>query len=279
MKSFLDFLVLSSTFLIHIVFTPVYQDNNPLLLGNPSGARAEVEFSDNYLMEKKQYSESYNKSRLGPNWVAWHLDSSDIGESKRSNKFIADTELPDSWYKVTQKDYKYTQYGFDRGHLCPSADRTASAEDNQKTFLMSNMLPQAPDLNRITWEGLEEYERKLSLEGNELYIFAGGWGKGGTGNTGYFEEIPVNSGTSSPQAITVPQYCWKIILALPEGEDDLNRIAADTTVIAVWIPNRQGVNDAGPWNSYKCSVDYIEAQTGYDFFTQLPGEIEVTLEK
>jgi hypothetical protein len=58
-------------------------------------------------------------------------------------------------YRVRPTDYAGA--GFDRGHLCPSADRTSSAADNSATFLMSNMIPQAPNLNRNTWENLESY--------------------------------------------------------------------------------------------------------------------------
>jgi endonuclease G len=43
----------------------------------------------------------------------------------------------------------------DRGHMCPAADRSCSKEDMDATFLMSNMVPQSPNLNRGPWEKLE----------------------------------------------------------------------------------------------------------------------------
>lgn len=250
-----------------------YQENDPLHFGNPSDALADPSSENNYLMIKPQYSLSYNKKNFTANWVAWHLSQSDIGDADRSDKFIADKELPQDWYALKKADYKYTAYGFDRGHLCPSADRTASAEDNQQTFLMTNMIPQAPDCNRNTWKKLEEHERDLAQEGNELYIFAGGLGKGGTGNTGYFESILIDQGE-----ILVPQYCWKIILVLPEGDDDFNRVTQDSQVIAVSIPNKQGCQEAGNWDAYFCSVDYLEKELGMDFFELLPDDIEAALE-
>jgi len=203
------------TILFFLLFSLFPQEDSSLYLGNPSDAQSSVDFPDNYLMEKSQFAISYNNSTLGPNWVSWHLSSADIGDTGRSNKFIADTELPQSWYKVTQADYKFSLYGFDRGHVCPSADRTATIQDNQATFLMTNMLPQSPDLNRIVWVALEKYERQLALEGNELYIYAGGAGSGGEGQRGTFTEIPVENGK-----INVPAFCWKIILVLPQGTED-----------------------------------------------------------
>ncbi len=135
-----------------------YDENNPLFFGNPSDAYCELESAENYLLEKTQFVISYNASTLCPNWVGWHLSASDLGDSGRSNKFVADKQLPPEFYGVTQADYKFSMYGFDRGHICPSADRTATVEDNKITFLMTNMVPQAPDNNRIVWVALENYE-------------------------------------------------------------------------------------------------------------------------
>jgi len=149
------------------------------------------------------------------------------------------------------------------------------------------MLPQAPDCNRIVWKDLESHERNLVLQGNELYIYAGGVGRGGTGVRGYFEEIPVvnnnvvdymdSEGTAS--GILIPEFCWKIILVLPAGEDDINRITKETQVISVCIPNAQGCGANGSWEQYECSVDYIEEITGFDFFDLLNDKIEDAIER
>ncbi len=260
------------------------QENSPLYFGNPSGAAASIENAENYLMEKPQYTLSYNSTTLNPNWVAWHLCQADLGNADRSDTFRPDPNLPENWYAVRKNDYKFPAYGFDRGHICPSADRTATKEDNSMTFLMTNMVPQAPDNNRIVWVALEKYERELVQRGYEVYIFAGPYGRGGTGDKGYFEEIPVAAKGSAADsadgslAITVPAYTWKILLVLPEGEDDLARITADTEVIAVCVPNEKGCGKNGSWQQYICSIDYIEDLTGYDFFPILPDDIEEKIE-
>lgn len=97
-------------------------------------------------------------------------------------------------------------------------------------------MPQAPNNNRITWENLESYCRKLVSEGNELYIIAGPLGSGGTGS---------NGGVTYSLAggkITVPASTWKIVVVLPDGENDLSRVNSSTRVIAVQMPNSQSVN-------------------------------------
>lgn len=258
-------------------FAPEAPENSPLYWGNPSGAREDVRFDTNYLLSRRQYALSYNARALVPNWVMWHLCASDLGGAGRRNDFRPDPDLPDGWYAVKKSDYQFPQYGFDRGHLCPSADRSDSEENNSATFLMTNMIPQAPDCNRAVWKQLEDYGRQLAEDGYELYIAAGPAGRGGTGKAGYFEEIAVPARNSDGgRAIAVPAYCWKIILVLAEGSRDFERVRAGTPVIAVWIPNSQGA--AGPWRQYLTTVDYIEEMTGLNFFSTLPDEIEDALE-
>jgi endonuclease G, mitochondrial len=282
-----------SCMLLQAQQAPVYPENTPLYFGNPSHAAADVSDEDNYLMEKKQYTLSYSSTRHIPNWVAWHLCAADLGKSGRADTFRADTQLPDKWYHVLKNDYQYARFGFDRGHICPSADRTGSREDNSATFLMTNMVPQAPDSNRIVWKSLEDYERSLVLGGKELYITAGPAGEGGTSGAGTFSEIPVpardqygkaeiaedGSVIYSTMIIRVPSSTWKVILVLPEGTDDISRVTADTQVIAACIPNRQGCGEAGPWNVYTLSVDDLEKLTGYDFLSALPDGIENVIEE
>lgn len=266
-----------------------HSENSPLYWGNPSDASNILDSEDelklelvsqNYLMEKPQFTISYNKESLNPNWVAWHLGIADLGEADRSDSFRPDTELPEGWYAVRKNDYKFTYYGFDRGHICPSADRTATSQDNSMTFLMTNMVPQSPDNNRIVWVALEKYERELVLAGKEAYIFAGPFGRGGTGDKGYFEEIPVKLKDGTELAITVPSHTWKIILFMPEGENDFERIVSEGAceIIAVNVPNEKGCGKNGSWQQYVCSVDYIEEITGYDFFELLPDDVEEEIE-
>jgi endonuclease G len=92
-----------------------------------------------------QLALSYNRETESANWVSWHLDSTWVRGEGRSNDFRADTQLPVP-LQVKPRDYVGT--GFDKGHLCPSGDRTDSSEDNSATFVMSNMVPQAPRNNR-----------------------------------------------------------------------------------------------------------------------------------
>ncbi len=231
-----------------------------LALGNPSGATTSVYNEYNYLIQRPQYALSYSRWEGGPNWVSWHLGRLDLGDAPRTSSFYTDTSLPTGWYRVSTTNY--TNTGYDRGHNCPSADRTATSEDNVKTFLMTNVFPQAPDNNQGPWADLEDYCRDLVLQGYELYILCGGEGSRGT----------IASGR-----VNIPASTWKVIVALPEGENDLSRINADTRVIAVDMPNVQGIR-SDDWRIYRVSVDAVEYYTGYDLLSNLPAEVQSVIE-
>ena len=246
--------------------TTATRDDN-LTLGNPSNAVTNTSYSDNYLMVKNAYTLSYNKNKEIANWVSWHLSTAWKGETDRQNDFRTDPSLPQNWYEVTPRDYAST--GFDRGHLCPSSDRDGSLEDNQETFFMTNMTPQAPSNNRGIWKMLEEYERTLTLQGNEVYIIAGTIGEGGTGTNGFAKTIGKN--------ITVPASLWKIIVVLPIGQNDVLRINENTRVIAVNIPNDNGVG-GDSWKKYIVSVNELQQLTGYDFLSNVSPDIQAIIE-
>lgn len=242
-------------------------DNDHLLMGNPSSAMPDTQFAENYLMAKTYYDLSYSRSRGIPNWVCWHLQAGDIGSVPRQNDYRADNLLPASWYHVQQDSYSGS--GFDRGHNCPSGDRTSTIEANSSTFVMTNMIPQAPNNNQVTWEGLEDSCRTFTSKGNELYIIMGSYGAGGTGSNGTFTTI--NNGH-----VTVPSNIWKVVVILPQGNNDLNRITTNTRIIAINTPNANGIS--GNWKNFRTSVDAIEAATGYDILSNLPPPVETVLE-
>ena len=255
-----------------------HAENSPLYFGNPTDSMPDSEMNANYLMEKPQYTLSYNTRTLCPNWAAWHLDKSNMGPADRCDDFRPDEDLPEAWYGVQKADYQYNKYGFDRGHVCPSADRTATKLDNSMTFLMTNMVPQSPDNNRVIWMHFENYERELVNKGNEVYIIAGPYGTGGTSQKGTFDEIPITLKSKEVLHMNVPAYTWKVLIAIPDGSDDISRVDQEAIVIAINVPNRMGMGKTGDWEQYICSVDEIEDLTGYDFFELLPDDIEDVLE-
>lgn len=114
------------------------------------------------------YSVVYRPDLRIPVTADWELNRQFIGESQRepSWRFAEDTRV--SRPRATHNDY--TRSGYDRGHLCPAADRSRSKADMRTTFIMTNVCPQAPTLNRGEWKKLETSCRNIARHGQALSV-------------------------------------------------------------------------------------------------------------
>jgi endonuclease G len=268
------------TLLVCLFVSPAWAhlgDEN-IAMGNPSNATSDLQKTDNYLIRKKDYVFSYNKSTCNPNWVSWHLNQSWIGTAKRKDDFRPDENLPKEWMHVKPRDY--AKSGFDKGHMCNSKDRTKDAESNSATFLMSNMVPQSPKNNEHTWEQMEEYCRTLASKGNELYIVCGPYGKGGEGKTTKGKLVKkdyltaVRTGGKGGK-IVVPAKTWKVVLVLPHGTTFPNNVSAAAETIAVIMPNNEEIDL--DWTKYISTVSEVETLTGYRFFSEIDPAVAHTI--
>ena len=229
-------------------------------LGNPSSATAVATATTNYLIARPQYALSYNTTTREPNWVSWNLTTADVGTSGRSANFFQDTTLPAGFYQVLTTDYSGS--GYDRGHMCPSGDRTITDADNEATFFMTNMIPQAPDNNQGVWANFESECRSIAAAGNEVLIISG--------PSGY-------AGATIASGVAIAGYTWKIAVVVPAGSGTaVSRITSATRVIAIKIPNIAGVRST-PWQNYITTAGQIETDTGYTFFTELPASVATAL--
>ena len=265
------------TFTVSAGTAPPYPSSVHLTMGDPGCgttygcAAANLGAPNNFLMDKPEFTISYNRDKGAPNWVSWHLTDEWIGSLTRVDTFRPDPGVPESWYRVQAFDFSGS--GFDRGHMTPNADRDkeTSIPINQATFLMSNMVAQAPDNNQGPWADFEGYLRTL-LPGDEVYIVSGPFGVGGTGS---------NGGVTTTLAggnVTVPAQTWKVALVIPKASgDDISRVSCSSRTIAVIMPNIQGIRN-NPWENYLTTVDTVEQLTGYDFFSNLPPAVQACVE-
>lgn len=241
-------------------------DSIHLMLGNPSHAIPLA--PDRYkLFLRPQYALLYDRSANIPAWASWQLNASWMGTLSRP-VFTPDPDLPTLGSKVTPRDY--TGSGFDRGHIVPAADRNRTPEDSAAVFFMTNIAPQSPDNNRGPWENLERYCRTLVRSGKELYIIAGTIGKGGAGSLGPATAI-------ADRKIVVPAAFWKIVVVNNRPGLGLAGITKNTRVIAVIIPNQQGIQEE-KWQKFRTTIRALEQRTGYDFLSNLPRDLQDALE-
>jgi endonuclease G len=227
-----------------------------LALGNPSNASASD--PNNYLLVNNHMAISYSRDRGIPNWVAWRVTRADLGQLEREDAFRPDDRLPQGWARVTPSDY--TGSGFDRGHVCPNADRYGSREAADATFLMTNMTPQTPDLNRGPWQKLEAYLRTLVNRGSDVYVYAGVYGERG----------------KIKKKVTIPTNNWKVAVVVPAGTPP-SAVNESARVIAVDMPNVKGIMNAD-WQMYRTTARQIEQTTGYNLLSALPANVQNALE-
>ncbi len=244
---------------------------------NPNMVIAAPETDNSEIMiSRDQYVISYNKNRRAPNWVAWKLEASQLGKSGRSNKFQLDTDLDKylakngNLHAVKPTDYKGSC--FDRGHQVPSGDRTDTKANNEATFMMSNMIPQTPYLNRVVWEHLESYTRDLvQKQGKKVYVIAG-------------PIYDIDFGAIGPDKdIAVPSKDFKIIFVLDKSQTaaDINQ---STPMITVIMPNTLkggvrpipstpncggdatvGTDNTDDWKQYQTTIADVESRAGMTF--------------
>lgn len=237
----------------------IYRDHTAF--GIPTDGSA----SDDHLIRRPQYVVSYNPRRGVANWVAWNLNRTHFGDVPRSPSFQADPEVPERFPRIVPSDY--TGSGYSRGHLVRSEERTATAEDNAATFLMTNVIPQHQDLNAGPWLELERHlQDAAQRRGREIYLLAGGT---------FAADPPTLRGRGRVQ---IPETTWKIAVLLPAGAGLTDvRSADDVEVIAVEMPNTAGLTGQR-WTRYGTTVDALEQATGYDFLDRLPDEVEGVVE-
>ena len=198
------------------------------------------------------YLSGYCEARRNPAWVSFSISSITVGATaKRPSKFVTDTRTQS---RVAHE--AYTGSGYDRGHMAPNfAIATRYGHGAQReTFLMSNITPQAPELNRIWWRILEEKEANdFAMRLERVWVVTG----------------PVFAGAVKklPSGVDVPTACYRIILDEENGQP---------RVLAFIAP--QTVTGHEPLAQFLTSVRDIERQTGLDFYPELPKEVQDRME-
>jgi endonuclease G len=238
--------------------------NPNVRFGMPAPAKANPESREAYLINRPQYVLSYNAKTRTPNWVCWRLRKEDIGKAARA-PFQPDPALPKGFAKVASG--VYTGGGFDRGHMCPAKDRSATQEDCDATFYTTNLVPQSPASNQRGWERLEDYCRRLAREGHTLFIACGPQGAGGAGKSGPAAQIG-----KGRLKVAVPGKLWKVILVLPREDAEPRK---NTRVIAIIMPNNQSVGF--DWTKYRTTAREVEKLTGFRFFRNVPTDVAEAL--
>lgn len=164
------------------------------------------------------------------------------GTSVRKNDFHDDIEIPVE-HRNTIREFLGS--GFDRGHLAPAANFNYSDNVMRDSFLMSNMVMQNQDLNRHTWNLLEQYSRRIVNKYNQVFIITGT----------IFSENPKVINT-----VSVPSYMYKILI-----DPKRNKI------LAFMMPNEATIMN---FSTYITTVTEIEKLTSINFSPNMPSKFK-----
>lgn len=123
-----------------------------------------------YIHQSPAFRSFYDTRLQIPVQVDWVLQPNDMGRTKREPSWRFTPDLPASIMTASHKDYNRS--GYDRGHMCPAADRSGSKSKMKSTFVLSNVCPQTPALNRGAWKITEDSCRKLAMLYDSIMIVA-----------------------------------------------------------------------------------------------------------
>ena len=200
-------------------------------------------------------------------WV-FHLLTPDVtsGNISRSNDFRLDekstcgsAQESDYFLRKETPDgtFEYDGFGFDRGHLAPSADFRWSANALSESYYYSNMTPQRPEFNRESWASLEGLLRKIvDQEKKQFYVITG---------PVLHEGLPEIE--RSANKLKIPELHYKIIV---------DASTENPRGMAFLMPNKKCEERL---SSYVLTIDSLERLTGIDFFPTMNEALETKIEQ
>jgi len=209
------------------------------------------------------YSEKHEQAK----WVS-HIITSDIinGKAGRTNDFRIDplvktgSAIEKDYFLKTLKEgskdeYDYDGFGYDRGHLAPSADFRWSKKALSESYFYSNMSPQLAKFNRDKWADLEGLLRGYvyAHPKTQLYVVTGPL---------LNDSLPVVE--RGVNKVSIPGFFFKVVLDLTNNK-----------AIAFIMPNKELKY---PVSSYAVDINEVEEVTGINFFHQLEDGLEERLE-
>jgi endonuclease G len=144
------------------------------------------------------------------------------------------------------KHHDFTGSGYDRGHMTPnSAIAHCYGHDAQlETFLLSNICPQAPNLNQKVWEILEKTEFVYADRFQEIWVMDGP----------IFGDLNGETTGTLRSGIAVPRAFYKILIENHGGTLDACAVIMPQRVRGTELPEQ-----------FTTSIEEIEKETGLEF--------------
>ena len=209
---------------------------------------------------ERNYTVFYDKSMYTPLWTAYPLNSSHMGNLSRPNDWDYNPLIGEQ-YQINVIGSSYS--GYSRGHLCPNGSRNGIRDMQLQTFYMTNQVPQIQTrFNDGIWNSLENAVQAVGNK-EEIYVVTGvAFNKEGETKTIKYVKDDSN------KDIPVPNYFYKVVLRVKKPGSTVT----SAKTVGFWFENKEYSNST--YSNYSFSVDQIEEWTGFDFFVNLPDDIE-----
>ena len=218
------------------------------------------------------YSVEWDNAKIANRWTCYELhEGNTMSTVGRHDDFKADPEVA-----VSSTLDDYSSSGFSRGHLCPSADRLCTVEQNKQTFFLTNMQPQYQSHNGGLWSRLESQVREYATNDDytdthcdTLYVVKAATitDKVTIGE----EQVDGVYAEKCNNRLLIPKYFY---MALLHYNKELDAYQA----IAFWTDHLGTTQSVADLSIYAISIDELEKRTGIDFFCNLPDVIEEDVE-
>lgn len=217
---------------------------------------------------ERNYTVFYDTSMMTPLWTAYPLNSSHMGSLDRPSSWSYNPDIDEKYQiKVTGSSYSGNTYS--RGHMCPNGSRNGNSTMQAQTFYVTNQVPQIQNnFNSGIWSSLESAVQTLGKK-EEIYVVTGvAFNKEGQTSTIKY----VSPSSTSSQKVPIPNYFYKLVLRVKT--DSKGNVTSAKTV-AYWFEHK---TYSDSYDNYTVSVDQVEEWTGFDFFVNLPDDIEKQVE-
>ena len=207
----------------------------------------------------------YDEEHEQAKWVA-HVILPEVSTGKvgRTNDFRVDPLVKsgtaveaDYFLKEEGPDGKmvYDGFGYDRGHLAPSADFRWSQKALSESYFYSNMSPQKADFNRDIWGDLEAKLRAYVARNRDSRLFV---------VTGPILEDGLPKVERSINGVSIPRRFFKVVVDVHLGRG-----------IGFVLPNE---GTERPLSAFALPIDEVETMTGIDFYHALTDDLEARVE-
>ena len=204
------------------------------------------------MISHKAYDLSFSKEWKLARWVQYVLTAEHTtGNVKRDSRFYEDPKL-DRNLRIYSNEFKGT--GWTRGHLAPAGDFKWDETAMMESCYMTNICPQAGNLNGRYWERIERKCREWAKKEGVVTIVTG----------------PIitskNPERIGPHSVALPESFFKCVLSLKKGHEKC------IAFIYLNIESPQRMEDCIK------TVDEVELITGLDLFSSLPDDVENRIE-